>query len=127
MSIEIISVRIHINTLGEEFEKIVGEIDLSDQLIADIRSHYTEKTGVPVDLLIRKYLASVDELSGLMYAYSLMRPEWFVGMEAKSVMKKIKDKNLLQELIENMSEIVKNIWTSLWKSLSHKLIEALAS
>lgn len=78
--------------LGEEFEKIVGEIDLSDQLIADIRSHYTEKTGVPVDLLIRKYLASVDELSGLMYAYSLMRPEWFVGMEAKSVMKKIKDK-----------------------------------
>lgn len=78
--------------LGEEFEKIVGEIDLSDQLIADIRSHYTEKTGVPVDLLIRKYLSAVDELSGLMYAYSLMRPEWFVGMEAKSVMKKIKDK-----------------------------------
>jgi len=61
--------------LGEEFEKIVGEIDLSDQLIADIRSHYTEKTGVPVDLLIRKYLSAVDELSGLMYAYSLMRPE----------------------------------------------------
>jgi len=61
--------------LGEEFEKIVGEIDLSDQLIADIRSHYTEKTGVPVDLLIRKYLSAVDELSGLMYAYALMRPE----------------------------------------------------
>jgi len=78
--------------LGEEFEKIVGEIDLSDQLIADIRSHYTEKTWVPVDLLIRKYLSAIDELSGLMYAYSLMRPEWFNGMEAKSVMKKIKDK-----------------------------------
>ena len=78
--------------LGEEFEKIVGEIDLSDQLIADIRSHYTEKTGVPVDLLIRKYLSAVDELSGLMYAYSLMRPEWFHGMESKSVIKKIKDK-----------------------------------
>jgi lysyl-tRNA synthetase, class II len=78
--------------LGEEFEKIVWEIDLSDQLISDIRSHYTEKTWVPVDLLIRKYLAAVDELSGLMYAYSLMRPEWFTGMETKSVMKKIKDK-----------------------------------
>ena len=78
--------------LGEDFEKIVGEISLPAQLIADIRSHYTEKTGVPIDLLIRKYLASVDELSGFIHAYSLMRPEWYNGMKAKSILKKLKDK-----------------------------------
>jgi predicted hydrolase (HD superfamily) len=78
--------------LGEEFDRIVSEVNLPAQLIADIRSHYTEKTGVPIDLLIRKYLASVDELTGFIHAYSLMRPEGYTGMEAKSVMKKLKDK-----------------------------------
>jgi len=78
--------------LWEQFEKIVAEIDLPDQLIADIRSHYTEKTGVPVDLLIRKYLSSVDELTGFLYAYARMRPEWFDGIKVSSVKKKIKDK-----------------------------------
>lgn len=78
--------------LGDEFHAIVSEINLPQTLIDDIRSHYTEKTGVPVDLLIRKYLSAIDELSWLLYAYSLMRPEWFAGMEVKSVMKKIKDK-----------------------------------
>lgn len=79
------------NHLGDEFHKIAKEINMPQALIDDIRSHYHEKTGVPVDLLIRRYLASVDELSGFLYAYSLMRPEGFVGMEVKSVMKKIKD------------------------------------
>jgi lysyl-tRNA synthetase class 2 len=37
-------------------------------------------------------LIACDELSGLLYAYSLMRPTGFEGMEAKSVMKKFKDK-----------------------------------
>jgi len=78
--------------LGEEFEKIVSEVDLPAQLIADIRSHYTEKTGVPIDILIRQYLASVDELTWFIHAYSLMRPEGYSGMESKSVIKKLKDK-----------------------------------
>lgn len=113
--------------LGDEFAKIVGEIDLSDQLIADIRSHYTEKTGVPVDLLIRKYLSAVDELSGLMYAYSLMRPEWFNGMEAKSVIKKIKDKKFAAGVDR---EHVKNCEKYLDISLEEfipQMIEALTS
>ena len=89
--------RDHINKdadkhLGDEFHAIVGEISLPQALIDDIRSHYHEKTGVPVDLLIRQYLSAVDELSGFLYAYSLMRPEGFSGMEVSSVMKKIKDK-----------------------------------
>ena len=37
-------------------------------------------------------LIACDELSGLLYAYSLMRPTGFDGMEAKSVLKKFNDK-----------------------------------
>ena len=77
--------------IGPDFAKIVGEISLPEALMDDIRSHYYEKTGVPVDLLIRKYLISVDELSGFLYAYSLMRPEGFNGMEPKGVLKRMKD------------------------------------
>jgi predicted hydrolase (HD superfamily) len=60
--------------------------------VKDIQSHYTAKTGVPVDSLIRKYLISVDELSGFITAVSLMRPNGLADMEAKSVTKRIKDK-----------------------------------
>lgn len=43
--------------------------------------------------MIRKYLRSIDELSGLIYAYARMRPEGFEGMSRSSLKKKIKDKN----------------------------------
>lgn len=111
--------------LWDEFHAIVGEINLPQTLIDDIRSHYSEKTGVPVDLLIRKYLSAIDELSGLIYAYSLMRPEWFVGMETKSVMKRIKDKKFAAGVDR---EHVKNCEKYLWISLEEfipQVIEAL--
>lgn len=60
--------------LGEEFEKIVSEIHLPQCLVDDIKSHYTSKTSVAVSSLLRKYLISVDELSGFIYAVGLMRP-----------------------------------------------------
>jgi predicted hydrolase (HD superfamily) len=37
-------------------------------------------------------LMACDELSGFLYAYSLMRPTGFQGMEVKSVIKRLKDK-----------------------------------
>jgi putative nucleotidyltransferase with HDIG domain len=60
--------------LGEEFEKIVGEIHLPQCLVEDIKSHYTIKTSIAVSSLLRRYLVSVDELTGFVYAVSLMRP-----------------------------------------------------
>ncbi len=77
--------------LGGEFEKIAQEINLDPLIIDDIRSHY-EKTWVPVDSLVRKYLAAVDELSWFIYAYSLMRPNGLAELKRKSLNKKIKDK-----------------------------------
>ena len=40
----------------------------------------------------QKSLYAVDELTGIVHAYSLMRPEKFDGMSVKSLKKKFKDK-----------------------------------
>ena len=79
--------------LGEEFEKIVGEIHLPQCLIDDIKSHYTVKTSVAISSLLRRYLVSVDELTGFIFAVSLMRPTWLEGMDYNSIKKKLKDKH----------------------------------
>jgi predicted hydrolase (HD superfamily) len=78
--------------LGEEFEKIVGEIHLPQCLVDDIKSHYTAKTSVAVSSLLRRYLVSVDELTGFIFAVGLMRPTGLEGMDYSSVKKKLKDK-----------------------------------
>ena len=38
-------------------------------------------------------LYAFDELSGLIHAYSLMRPEGYKGMELKGVKKRLKEKS----------------------------------
>lgn len=82
--------------LWDEFAEIIDKLPYSESvradLIADIRTHYPSKTMLEPSTLIQKYLISIDELSGLMYAYSRMR-WWFDGMEVKWVIKKIKDKS----------------------------------
>lgn len=82
--------------LAEDFETIMDEIDAPRMLRDNIISHWSTipfiKNNQPVDSLIRKYLISIDELSWLIFAYSLMRPTWFEWMEVKSIKKKLKDK-----------------------------------
>lgn len=82
--------------LWDEFAEIINKLPYSESvradLIADIRTHYPSKTLLEPTTVIQKYLISIDELSGLMYAYSRMR-WWFDGMETKWVIKKIKDKS----------------------------------
>jgi predicted hydrolase (HD superfamily) len=43
-------------------------------------------------------LYAFDELSGLVHAYSLMRPEGYVGMEVKGVKKRLKDKTFAAQV-----------------------------
>ena len=75
------------------FDVIKGEIVTLLELRNDIKSHGYWLTGVPVwESIIRKYLISVDELSGLLHAYSLMRPTKFDWMERSWINKRIKDK-----------------------------------
>ncbi len=63
-----------------------------DQFLHAVASHAHKKTGVEPETKIAHALMAIDELAGFLYAYSLMRPEGFTGMKAKSVKKKFKDK-----------------------------------
>ncbi len=58
-----------------------------------ILAHAPHRTGKNAVSLLDKYLFACDELSGIMHAASLMRPNGFADMEVKSVKKKLKDKS----------------------------------
>jgi len=76
---------------GEETIKLLKDNKVSDPMIEIIRSHY-DKTEVERDNLIKKSLAACDELTGFTVACALVRPNKMSDIEAKSVVKKIKDK-----------------------------------
>ena len=59
-----------------------------------IISHGNGLTGVDEEPQtdMEKSLFTVDELTGIVHAYALMRPERLSGMEVKSLKKKFKDK-----------------------------------
>ncbi len=51
-----------------------------------------ERTGIKPESQLAKTLVATDEMSGLIYAYSLVRgADKFNGMEAKSVLKRFKE------------------------------------
>ena len=63
-------------------------------MLEDIRSHYEEKFPEhELNTDLRKYLASVDELSGFIWACSRMTPNKSLDeVKVSSVLKKLKDK-----------------------------------
>lgn len=67
---------------------------ISDEDIDTIISHAygLHPVGVKPETPCQKSLFAVDELTGIVHAYSLMRPEKFDGMSVKSLKKKFKDK-----------------------------------
>ena len=73
--------------------EMLHELDIDDDVIHAVISH---GYGICIDVAPEKYmekvLFAVDELTGLIGAAALMRPTGMEGMEAKSVMKKFKDK-----------------------------------
>lgn len=79
----------HCRKIIEELEK--RQID--PEIIHAIASHGPVHFGVEPETMMDKMLFAFDELSGLIHAYSLMRPEGYSGMEVKGVKKRLKDKS----------------------------------
>ncbi len=72
---------------------ILREAGYDDEFINIILSHaYPERTNIPRDSLISKYLFACDEITGLVTAYALMKPGGLQEVEVKGVIKKMKDK-----------------------------------
>lgn len=87
-------------------ELLAGE-SVDEEDIENIISHgygiCTEEVKPATNL--QKSLFAVDELTGIIHAYSLMRPDGMEGMELKSLKKKFKDKKFAAKCNR---EIIKN-------------------
>ena len=76
--------------------KIIEELEsrgVDPELIRAIASHGPRHFGVDPVTRMDHMLYAFDELSGLIHAYSLMRPEGYAGMELKGVKKRLKEKS----------------------------------
>lgn len=85
-------------------------VDYPQELRDAIAAHAPDRTGKDPKSLIERYLFACDELSGLMYAASLVRPGGFEGMKPKSIKKKIKTKafaaNVSRDDIKKSFELI---------------------
>lgn len=77
-------------------KKIIEELEkrhVDPEIIHAIASHGPDHFGVAPETNMDKMLFAFDELSGLIHAYSLMRPGGYEGMELKGVKKRLKEKS----------------------------------
>lgn len=90
--------------------ELLAEIDIPQDMVHAICSHGCGLvTDVAPERQMEKVLYAVDELTGLVYATALMRPERMVGMSVKSVKKKWASKSFAagvnREVIEKGAEL----------------------
>lgn len=80
----------------EHCRRIVEELEhrkTDPAIIHAIASHGPKYFGVEPETKMDKMLYAFDELSGLIHAYSLMRPNGYEAMELKGVKKRLKEKS----------------------------------
>jgi len=92
-------------------QKIISELEKSNidpEILHAIASHGPSHFGVEPETQMDKMLYAFDELSGLIHAYSLIRPDGYTGMELKGVKKRLKEKsfaaNVSREEIQDACE-----------------------
>ncbi len=79
-----------------------------EELIDAVAAHAWDRTGVEPKTKLAKALYASDEMSGLIYAYSLVRgADKFQGMEVKSVLKRFKELKFAAKI--NREEIRKGV------------------
>jgi predicted hydrolase (HD superfamily) len=77
-------------------KKIIEELEkrnVDPEIIHAIASHGHLHFGVQPQTKMDKMLYAFDELSGLVHAYLLMRPNGYEGMDVKGVKKRLKEKS----------------------------------
>lgn len=73
--------------------EMLHELDVDEEVIHAVISHgYGICIDVEPELFMEKVLYATDELTGLIGAVALMRPNGISDMEVKSIKKKFKDK-----------------------------------
>lgn len=100
----------HCRIIIEELERR----NIDPDVIRCIASHGPGVFGVEPVSRMDKMIYAIDELSGLIHAYSLMRPEGYAGMEVKGVKKRLKEKTFAAGVNrEDITDALSRIDTSL--------------
>ena len=73
--------------------EILADLGYPDDVIYAIKSHADYLTDCPRVSKLDKTLYACDELAGFVTAVARLRPEGIAGMEARSVLKKLKQKS----------------------------------
>lgn len=102
-----------------------------EEMIHAIEAHAYGYNGYKTEpqTKLASALIACDEISGLIHAYSLMRPGGYEGMEAKSINKKFKDKSFAAKInredtiygLEKLGEELTNHIELLIKTFQEKL------
>jgi len=85
----------------EHCRRIIEELEtrrVDPAIIRAIACHGPRYFGVEPETPMEKMLYAFDELSGLIHAYSLMRPGGYAGMEVGGVKKRLKDKTFAAQV-----------------------------
>lgn len=78
---------------------ILEEAGYDREFIDAVLGHaYPERTDVPRETQLAKYLFACDEITGLVTAYSYMKPGGLNEVQTKGVIKKMKDKNFAKNI-----------------------------
>lgn len=91
--------------------ELLREIGADDDFIHAVCSHgWSICTDVKPEKTMEKFLFAIDELTGLVNATALMRPEKMIGISVKSVKKKWSSKGFAagvnREIIEKGAEML---------------------
>jgi len=78
---------------GKDSAKLLKDLNYPSEIIYAIQAHVPHRTGIKPKNNLDFALIACDEISGLIYAYSLMRPNRFKNLKVKSLKKKFKDNN----------------------------------
>ena len=98
-------------------KKIIEELErrnVDPEIMHAIASHGHLHFGVQPQTKMDKMLYAFDELSGLIHAYSLMRPNGYEGMDVKGVKKRLKEKSFASNVSrEDINDAANRAETSL--------------
>lgn len=93
---------------------ILREKGVDEEMIQTILSH-ANHTGIARDSLIKKCLYACDELTGLITACAMVRPNKIVDLEVKSIKKKFKQPSFAagvnrSEVFDGAVELGVDLW-----------------
>lgn len=94
---------------GKKTAEILKKESYDEEIIHTILSHNEENTGVKRESKLDYLLSAADNISGLIYAYALMRKS-LEEMEVKGLKKKMKDKTfaaaIRRDLINDVEKFI---------------------